>query len=65
MKQKVLIDVDVLENLICFASDAYSLLDDVHCYDTEVYENLSDALNAIEYEVVEGHTKKRFYSVSY
>ena len=53
MKQKVLIDVDVLENLISCASDAYRLLDDFHCYDTEVRENLSDALNAIEYDVVE------------
>ena len=31
------------------AADAHSMLDDVHCYDTEVYEMLGEALS-LSYE---------------
>ena len=53
VKQKILIDVDALVHLISCASDAHSLLADVHCYDNNIYENLGDALNATEYKVIE------------
>ena len=39
-----------LTRLITASQEAHSLLDDVHCYDTEVYEELGEALTSIEYK---------------
>ena len=50
MKQFVKVDKEELESVLKAASDAVSLLDAVHCYDTEIYENLSKALEEITYE---------------
>ena len=41
-----------LDSLIEVASDARSLLDDVHCYDTQTYEDLGEALE-ITWEEIE------------
>ena len=50
MKQFVKVDKEELESVLIAASEAVSLLDAVHCYDTEIYENLSKALGEITYE---------------
>lgn len=50
--QFVKVSRELLDNLIYAASNARSLLDDVHCYDTDVYEELGEALEDITYEVI-------------
>ena len=50
--QFVKVSRELLDNLIAAASNSRSLLDDVHCYDTDVYEELSEALEGITYEVI-------------
>lgn len=49
--QFVKVSRELLDNLIDAASNARSLLDDVHCYDTDVYKELGDVLETIDYEV--------------
>lgn len=44
MTEYVRVDKEQLLKLIDAASNARSMLDDVHCYDTETYETLGDAL---------------------
>ena len=46
----VKVNKEDFEYLLEWASEARSLLDAVHCYDTEIYENLSKALEEITYE---------------
>lgn len=48
--QFVKVSRELLDNLIGAASNARSMLDDVHCYDTDVYEELGKALEEITYE---------------
>ena len=50
--QFVKVSRKLLDNLIGAASNAQSMLDDVHCYDTDVYETLGEALEEITYEVI-------------
>lgn len=50
--QFVKVSRELLDNLIYTASNARSLLDDVHCYDTDAYEELGEALEDITYEVI-------------
>ena len=38
---------EMLHNLIAASSDALELLDAVHCYDTDVYENLKNSVDKI------------------
>ena len=52
MSEYVKVKKSDLEHLIGVASDARSLLDDVHCYDTQTYEDLGEALE-ITWEEVE------------
>ena len=52
MSEYVKVKKSELDNLIGAASDALSFLDDVHCYDTEIYEDLGEALE-ITWEEIE------------
>ncbi len=52
MSEYVKVKKSELDNLIGAASDARSLLDDVHCYDTQAYEDLGEAIQ-ITWEEVE------------
>lgn len=52
MSKYVRVEKSQLELLIGCAEDARSLLDDVHCYDTEIYENLSEILSVISFEEI-------------
>lgn len=52
MSEFVKVKKSELISLLSSAADAHSMLDDVHCYDTEVYEELGNALS-IEYEEIE------------
>ena len=52
MSEFVKVKKSELIALLSSAADAHSMLDDVHCYDTEVYELLGQALN-LTYEDVE------------
>ena len=47
MSKMVEVDYEMLHNLIATSSEALGLLDAVHCYDTEVYENLKSAIDKI------------------
>lgn len=49
-QQYVKVLKDDLDALIGSASCAHSMLGDVHCYDTEVYDDLGEILDKIEYE---------------
>ena len=51
MSEYVKVKKSELVSLLSAAADAHSMLDDVHCYDTEVYELLGQALN-LTYEDV-------------
>lgn len=44
------VDCEMLHNLITSSSEALELLDAVHCYDTEVYENLKSAIDDLKLE---------------
>lgn len=44
MSEYVKVNKEDLLALIDAASSAYSLLDNVHCYDTEVYETLGEVI---------------------
>lgn len=52
MSEFVKVKKSELISLLSSAADAHSLLDAVHCYDTEVYELLGEALSLF-YEDVE------------
>ena len=52
MSEYVKVKKSDLDNLISAASDARSLLDAVHCYDTQSYEDLGEAIQ-ITWEEVE------------
>ena len=52
MSEYVKVKKSDLDNLISAASDARSLLDAVHCYDTEIYEDLGEAIQ-ITWEEIE------------
>ena len=47
MSKMVEVDYEMLHNLIATSSEALELLDAVHCYDTDVYENLKSAIDKI------------------
>ena len=47
MSKMIEVDFEMLHNLIATSSEALELLDAVHCYDTEVYENLKSAVDKI------------------
>ena len=49
----VKVNKEDLEYLLEWASEARSLLDDVHCYDTPQYDNLGEALDKLIYEDIE------------
>ena len=46
----VKVNKEDFEYLLEWASEARSLLDAVHCYDTPQYDNLGEILNKIQYE---------------
>lgn len=52
MSEFVKVKKSELISLLSSAADAHSMLDAVHCYDTEVYELLGEALN-LSYEDIE------------
>ena len=52
MSEYVKVKKSDLDNLIGAASDARSILDAVHCYDTQTYEDLGEATQ-ITWEEVE------------
>ena len=52
MSEYVKVKKSELDNVIGAAADARSLLDDVHCYDTQTYEDLGEALE-ITWEEIE------------
>lgn len=47
MSKTIEIDYEMFRNLLEASSEALQLLDDVHCYDTEVYENLKSVVDAL------------------
>lgn len=47
MSKTIEIDNEMFRNLLESSSEALELLDAVHCYDTEVYENLKSAIDAL------------------
>ena len=47
MSKIIEVDYEMFHNLIATSSEALELLDAVHCYDTEVYENLKSAVDAL------------------
>ena len=52
MSEYVKVKKSDLDNLISAAADARSILDAVHCYDTQTYEDLGEAIQ-ITWEEVE------------
>ena len=50
MKKVIKIDYEMFHNLIATSSEALELLDAVHCYDTDVYENLKSAIDNLKSE---------------
>ena len=52
MSEFVKVKKSELISLLSSCYVTYSMLDDVHCYDTEVYEMLGEALN-LSYEDIE------------
>lgn len=52
MSEFVKVKKSELIALLSSAADAHSMLGDVHCYDTEVYEMLGEALG-LSYEDIE------------
>ena len=53
MNKMIEVDYEMLHNLIAASEEALQLLDAVHCYDTEVYENLKSAIDALSLNKVE------------
>ena len=53
MSKTIEIDYKMFRNLLEASSEALELLDAVHCYDTEVYENLKSAIDALEFSEVD------------
>lgn len=53
MNKYVKVNKSDLEELIACANDAKMMLDDVHCYDTDVYDNLAEVLSGISFEEIE------------
>ena len=47
MSKTIEIDYEMFRNLLEASSEALQLFDAVHCYDTDVYENLKSAVNAL------------------
>ena len=47
MSKTIEIDNEMFRNLLESSSEALELLDAVHCYDTDVYENLKSAVDKI------------------
>ena len=47
MSKMIKVDCEKFKNLLRCSSEALELLDAVHCYDTEVYENLKSAVDAL------------------
>lgn len=52
MSKTIEIDYEMFRNLLEASSEALELLDAVHCYDTDVYENLKKALKSLKWENV-------------
>lgn len=50
MSKMIEVDYETLRNLLEASSEALELLDAVHCYDTEVYENLKSAIDNLKSE---------------
>lgn len=50
MSKTIEIDYEMFTNLLEASSEALELLDAVHCYDTEVYENLKIAIDDLKLE---------------
>ena len=53
MSKMIEVDYETLSNLLEASSEALELLDAVHCYDTEVYENLKSAIDALSLNEVD------------
>ena len=53
MSKSIEIDYEMFRNLVEASSEALQLLDAVHCYDTEVYENLKSAIDALSLNEVD------------
>ena len=53
MSKMIEVDYEMVRNLIEASSEALQLLDAVHCYDTEVYENLKSAIDALSLNEVD------------
>ena len=47
MSKMIEVDCEMFKNLLNCSSEALELLDAVHCYDTDVYENLKSAIDAL------------------
>ena len=47
MSKMIKVNCEMFKNLLYCSSEALKLLDDVHCYDTDVYENLKNAIDAL------------------
>ena len=47
MSKMIEVNCEMLHNLIKASDEALELLDAVHCYDTDVYENLKSAVDKI------------------
>ena len=52
MSKYVKIKKSDLEKLIECATDSKMMLSDVHCYDTDVYDNLTEVLSDISFEEI-------------
>ena len=50
MGKMIEVDYEMFRNLLEASSEALELLDAVHCYDTEVYENLKSAIDDLKFE---------------
>ena len=50
MSKTIEIDYEMFCNLLEASSEALQLLDAVHCYDTDVYENLKSAIDDLKLE---------------
>ena len=53
MSKTIEIDYEMFRNLLEASSEALQLLDAVHCYDTEVYENLKSSIDALSLNEVD------------
>ena len=53
MSKSIEIDYEMFKRFLNCSSEALELLDAVHCYDTEVYENLKSAIDALSLNEVD------------